>query len=97
MLKIVMSDELKNRVMAEVEKDGNGVAVALGKWFCSVVDELSVEVVGRNKWIMNVDEEGREFGTCPVCGYNEYTDGDGVSHRLCPECGVVMAKEDDEE
>lgn len=42
MRKYVNSEALKKQVMEECKKDGKQVMVALGKWFCALVDEMTV-------------------------------------------------------
>ena len=54
----------------------------------STVD--AVEVV-HGKWEMGLDEGDYEYGTCSVCGYNEYNAfGCLLPHNYCPNCGAKM-------
>ena len=50
----------------------------------------AVEVV-HGRWIMGVDEGDYEYGTCSVCGYNEYNAFCCLlPHNYCPNCGAKM-------
>ena len=50
----------------------------------------AVEVV-HGRWEMGVDEGDYEYGTCSVCGYNEYNAfGCCLPHNYCPNCGAKM-------
>ena len=50
----------------------------------------AVEVV-HGKWIMGIDEGDYEYGTCSVCGYNEYNAFCCLlPHNYCPNCGAKM-------
>ena len=72
-----------------IKFDGHTVSV----WKCDLdvaptVD--TVEVV-HGRWIMGVDEGDYEYGTCSVCGYNEYNAfGCCLPHNYCPNCGAKM-------
>ena len=50
----------------------------------------AVEVV--HGWYeMGIDEGDYEYGTCSVCGYNEYNAfGCCLPHNYCPNCGAKM-------
>ena len=53
-----------------------------------VVD--AVEVV-HGRYEMGIDEGDYEYGTCSVCGYNEYNAfGCCLPHNYCPNCGAKM-------
>jgi hypothetical protein len=42
------------------------------------------------EWKMGEDEE-YEYGTCSVCGYNEYNAfSQCLPHNFCPNCGAKM-------
>ena len=48
----------------------------------------AVEVV-HGEWEMGLDEGDYEYGTCSVCGYNEYNAfGCLLPHNYCPNCGA---------
>ena len=50
----------------------------------------AVEVV-HGRWEMGIDEGDYEYGTCSVCGYNEYNAfGCCLPHNYCPNCGAKM-------
>ena len=50
----------------------------------------SVEVV-HGRYEMGIDEGDYEYGTCSVCGYNEYNAfGCCLPHNYCPNCGAKM-------
>ena len=50
----------------------------------------AVEVV-HGEWEMGLDEGDYEYGTCSVCGYNEYNAfGCLLPHNYCPNCGAKM-------
>ena len=50
----------------------------------------AVEVIHAH-WEMGVDEGDYEYGTCSVCGYNEYNAfGCLLPHNYCPNCGAKM-------
>ena len=50
----------------------------------------AVEVV-HARWEMGLDEGDYEYGTCSVCGYNEYNAfGCCLPHNYCPNCGAKM-------
>ena len=50
----------------------------------------AVEVV-HGRWIMGVDEGDYEYGTCSMCGYNEYNAFCCLlPHNYCPNCGAKM-------
>ena len=55
---------------------------------CPTVD--AVEVV-HGRYEMGIDEGDYEYGTCSVCGYNEYNAfGCCLPHNYCPNCGAKM-------
>ena len=50
----------------------------------------AVEVV-HGRYEMGIDEGDYEYGTCSVCGYNEYNAfGCCLPHNYCPNCGAKM-------
>ena len=59
-----------------------------------VIDNIpavdAVEVV-HGRWEMGVDEGDYDYGTCSVCGYNEYNAFCCLlPHNYCPNCGAKM-------
>lgn len=40
MRKYVDSEELKNRIRKDMEKDGSTIAKAMGEYFCAMIDEM---------------------------------------------------------
>ena len=55
---------------------------------CPTVD--AVEVV-HGEWEMGLDEGDYDYGTCSVCGYNEYNAFCCLlPHNYCPNCGAKM-------
>ena len=42
--------------------------------------------VKRGKWIVKQDKDGKTYGVCSCCGYEQY-----AGHlKYCPECGGKM-------
>ena len=67
----------------------NGILKAVGR-----IDEAptvdAVEVV-HGRWEMGVDEGDYDYGTCSVCGYDEYNAFCCLlPHNYCPNCGAKM-------
>ena len=51
--------------------------------------------IKHGEWEMGLDEGDYEYGTCSVCGYNEYNAfGCLLPHNYCPNCGAKMDGED---
>ena len=47
--------------------------------------------VVHGRYEMGIDEGDYEYGTCSVCGYNEYNAfGCCLPHNYCPNCGAKM-------
>ena len=45
-----------------------------------------VRPVVRGEWIVKTDSEGKTYGVCSCCGYEQY-----AGHlKYCPECGGKM-------
>ena len=90
-----------NALMDDVEMDG-ALYACLG-----AVDDVrflvdsqptvdAVEVV-HGKWEMGVDEGDYDYGTCSVCGYNEYNAFCCLlPHNYCPNCGAKMDGDENE-
>lgn len=64
MSKYVNAEQLKNRVMEELNKDGSKFAVAMGHFFCAMVDEMPAAVT--------------EVVLCEECKYRVVTDSGRV-------------------
>lgn len=67
--------------------DTCGSSVAQG--FIDRVNEIKpadVRPVKHGKWIVKTDSEGKTYGVCSRCGYEQY-----AGHlKYCPECGGKM-------
>lgn len=66
---------------------------ASGLETANVVEEIlntippaDVRPVKHGKWIVKTDSEGKTYGICSCCGYEQY-----AGHlKYCPECGGKM-------
>ena len=63
-----------------------------GKQLVMAVDDLKclppadVRPVVRGEWIVKTDSEGKTYGVCSCCWYEQY-----AGHlKYCPECGGKM-------
>lgn len=50
------------------------------------IPPADVRPVKHGKWIVKTDSEGKTYGVCSRCGYEQY-----AGHlKYCPECGGKM-------
>ena len=50
------------------------------------IPPADVRPVKHGKWIVKTDSEGKTYGVCSCCGYEQY-----AGHlKYCPECGGKM-------
>ena len=50
------------------------------------ISPADVRPVKHGKWIVKTDSEGKTYGVCSRCGYEQY-----AGHlKYCPECGGKM-------
>ena len=92
--KYVSVDELKRRIAAEVEKDGNHVAAAMGKWVCAVADEMPAADVAEERlgqWVRREDEITYWY-ECSICHNDPPRNNYGHEYfsLYCPACGAKM-------
>lgn len=54
--------------------------------FIMALPPADVRPVKHGKWIVKTDSEGKTYGVCSRCGYEQY-----AGHlKYCPECGGKM-------
>ena len=90
--RLIDANALREYMFAEVDKYGEDylfIDIAI-----DAIDNAptvdAVEVV-HGEWEMGLDEGDYEYGTCSVCGYNEYNAfGCLLPHNYCPNCGAKM-------
>ena len=87
--KLIYADDLLAAIRDD--QDINGANFARAKRHIEAAPAVDAVEVVHGRWEMGIDEGDYEYGTCSVCGYNEYNAfGCCLPHNYCPNCGAKM-------